>query len=280
MGTQSCIYLIHSMYDTFSEKEKQIAAHILADPSSSVHPSIEELADRIGVSVSTLLRFVRKLGYEGYQQFRISLATEALAPTARIYEAPVEGSEDPVSLVFGEAMKALEMTSAMLDRSALLRTAQMACSARRLLLLGVGGSGLVARDAFHKLLRSGLACQTAEDYHLQLMLASQSGPEDAALLVSHTGVNKDALAIAEALSDSGCPIVAMTSYPRSPLAHMADVVLLSAAPGISRISEAFSARLVQLAIVDALYVSVMEIRGEAGLERVDRMRVEIAKRRA
>lgn len=279
MNASSCLYLIHSLEGTFSEKERSIAAHILAQPSASVHPSIEELADRIGVSVSTLLRFVRKLGYDGYQQFRIALATEALAPEARYYETSVVGEPDHVSLVFGENVKALEMTAALLDRAALRKAAAMACAARRLLLLGLGGSGLVARDAFHKLVRSGIACVTAEDYHLQLMVASQAGPEDAALLVSHTGMNKDALAIADALSRQGCPIIAMTSYPRSPIAHMADVVLISASPGTSRISEAFSARIAQLSIVDALYVNVMELRGGAGLESVDRMRAEIARRR-
>lgn len=279
MNAGSCLYQIHSLEATFSEKERSIATHILSDPSASVHPSIEELADRIGVSVSTLLRFVRKLGYDGYQQFRIALATEALAPEARYYEASVEGEPDHVSLVFGENVKALEMTAAMLDRAALRAAAAMVCSARRLLLLGIGGSGLVARDAFHKLVRSGIPCVTAEDYHLQLMLASQAGPEDVALLVSHTGVNRDSLAIADALSRAGCPIIAMTSYSRSPIAHMADLMLLSASPGNSRISEAFSARIAQLSIVDALYVSAMELRGAPGLESVDRMRAEIAKRR-
>lgn len=279
MGATSCLYLIHSMDSSFSEKEHKIASCILAAPADSVHPSIEELADRIGVSVSTLLRFVRKLGYDGYQQFRIALATEALAPEARFYEAPVRGSEDAVTVVFGEAVKALEMTAAMLDRAALRKTAELACGARRLLLLGLGGSGLVARDAFHKLIRSGLPCQTAEDYHLQLMLASQAGPRDLAILVSHTGINKDALALAEALGHAGCPVVAMTTYPRSPLARMADIVLLSAAPGSSVISEAFSARIAQLAMIDALYVQVMEILGDSGMHSMERMRSEIARRR-
>jgi DNA-binding MurR/RpiR family transcriptional regulator len=280
MASESCLYLIHSLQVTgCSEKEKVVANYILANPASSVHPSIEELASNIGVSISTLLRFVKKLGYSGYQQFRIALATEALAPEARIYETPVETSDDPVSIVFGAAMKALDMTRMLIDRASLAAFAEAACKTRNLYIFGIGGSGVVAQDAFHKLMRSGLTCQTAEDYHFQLMLASQSGPKDIALLISHTGANKDALAIAETLRKTGCRLAAITTYPRSALAKMADILFLAAAPGASIISEAFSARIAHLAIIDSLYVAIMEVLKKRGLAQVDKMRGVIATRR-
>ena len=83
MPDTSCLYEIHARTESFSAKEKRIAAYILASPREAVHPSIEELAERVGVSESTLFRFVRKLGYEGYQQFRIALATDTVAPWSR-----------------------------------------------------------------------------------------------------------------------------------------------------------------------------------------------------
>ena len=110
MAAQSCIYLIHSLKDSFSDKEKTVAGYILSRPSEAVHPSIEELAANIGVSVSTLLRFVKKLGYSGYQQFRIALATETFAPESLYYETPIADSEDPVAIAFGMARSALDMT--------------------------------------------------------------------------------------------------------------------------------------------------------------------------
>lgn len=279
MAERSCIYLIHSLRDSYSDKERVVAEYILAHPSEAVHPSIEELAASIGVSVSTLLRFVKKLGYDGYQQFRIALATEALAPEARYYEASITDSEDPVEIVFSAARNALEMTAKLLDRKALWDTARAACQADMVYLFGLGGSGVVAIDAVHKLIRSGIRCQTAQDYHLQLMMASQTSPRDFALVISNTGANKDTLAIVDQLKKSGCSFAAITTYPRSPLARVADHVLISAAPGAAIISEAFSARIAHLAIVDAIYVAVMETLKERGLENVEKMRSAIAARR-
>ena len=279
MASQSCIYTIHSLMDSFSIKERTVADHIVAQPSQAVHPSIEELAATIGVSVSTLLRFVKKLGYVGYQQFRIALATEVLAPETRFYERPVSGTGDAVATAFGVARSALDMTEATLDRSAVARVAALACGASAVYIFGLGGSGLVARDAVHKFIRSGLHCQSAEDFHVQLMLASQAGPGDLALVVSNTGANRDCLAIVDVLRKAGCCVAAITTYPRSPLARSADFCLLAAAPGASVISEAFSARIAHLAIVDSLYIEVMEILKDKGLENVDKMRSVIAGRR-
>lgn len=279
MAEPSCIYLIHSLKDGLSGKESTVADYILSRPAEAVHPSIDELASNIGVSVSTLLRFVKKLGYESYQQFRIALATETLAPESRYYETTVADSEDPVVVAFGAARSALDMTEKLLDREEILEIARLACEAPAFFVFGLGGSGVVAKDAFHKFIRSGIRCQTAEDFHLQLMVASQAGSGDIALVISNTGANKDTLAIVDVLKKTGCKVAAITTYHLSPLARNADFVLLSAAPGAKVISEAFSARIAQLAIIDALYIEVMEFLKDKGLKNVEKMRSAIAGRR-
>jgi len=281
MERKSCLVQIQELRDSMSEKELKVADFILGAPREAVRPSIEELADRIGVSESTLFRFVRKLGFEGYQAFRISLATETIEPSSRFYEAPIEASdgETAVNVVFRTAISALELTMQRLDRQALERGASLAIAAKSVFLFGLGGSGIVAKDAYHKLLRTGLRCSAPDDFHIQLMTASQAGPEDAAIVVSNTGSNKDTLAVAAELKRRGVPLLAVTSYPRSPLAKVADILLLSAAPASPYASEAFSARLAQLAIVDAFYVEVMELLGENGVKRLESMRAAIAKRR-
>jgi len=276
---QSCMYLIHSYSDAFSAKEKRVAEHIQLHPSEAVHPSIEELAARIGVSVSTLLRFVKKLGYGSYQEFRIALATGTMKPESRYYEIDVEESGDPVGISCKAARTALDMTEKLVDRDCLRTVSEMACKSAWVCIFGLGGSGLVARDALHKLIRSGIRCQSAEDFHLQLMMASQVGEGDLALLISHTGANKDSLAIAEVLRRNNCPLVVITTYPRSPLARMADYLLVAGAPGSSVISEAFSARIAHLAIIDSLYIEVMGQLKARGMRNVEKMRTAIAGRR-
>ena len=274
-----CIYIIKSMYPRLSVKERVIADHILSDPAQAVHPSIDQLAETIGISESTLVRFVRKLGYSGYQRFRIALATEAIGPSSRMYETRIEANSDEIEEVFTNAMNTLSLTKGILDRKAVDRAGKILIEADRVLIFGLGGSNIVAQDAFHKLIRTGLTCVMVEDYHMQLMLASQTCEGCCALIFSHTGANMDTIAIAQELRDRGCKIIVVTTSPRSSLARMATVVLPVAVSSNTCISEAFSARIAQQMVVDVLYVTILRLLGPDSVKHLDAMRSVIAKRR-
>jgi len=281
MNDTSCLSLIRSRLDTWSAKERRVASYILANPGEAVDPSIEELAEKIGVSESTLFRFVRKLGYGGYQQFRIALATETLPARDTWYESPDASIDEKsaITVVFRTSIAALEATLAALDPALLERVAALAVSAPRIILLGLGGSNAVAQDAWHKLVRTGIPCEAPMDFHLQLMVASQALPGSLVILFSHTGSNTDTLALADEAKRSGATIVVVTSQPKSPLARKAEIVLVSKTPRVRYVSEAWSARIAQLALVDSLYVLVMEKIGDEGARHLQDMRNAIARRR-
>lgn len=274
-----CIYVIKSMYPRLSAKERTIADHILANPAQAVHPSIDQLADTIGISESTLVRFVRKLGYSGYQRFRIALATEAIGPASRLYETKIDGQADEIEQVFTNAMNTLSLTKEILDKKSVERAGKVIIEADRLLIFGLGGSNIVAQDAFHKLIRTGIDCVMVEDYHMQLMLASQTCERCAALIFSHTGANMDTIAIADELRERGSRIIVVTTSARSSLARMATVVLPVAVASTTFISEAFSARIAQQMVVDVLYVTILRQMGSDAVGHLDAMRSVIAKRR-
>lgn len=275
----SALFAIKDQYDNLSAKEKQIADFILEHPRESVNPSIEELAERIGISESTMVRFARKLGYSGYQRFRIALARETIPSTSQLFERDVIDAADGFDAVFTSAITSLIETQKILDRSLIMSVATMMANARNVYLLGLGGSNIVAEDALHKLVRTGITCQWAADFHLQLMMASQGSNEDVALLISHTGSGYDSLALAEELKANDVPLVVLTTNARSPLARLADYVLAVKAGSSMTVAESFSARIVDLAIIDLLYLQVMEVLKEKGIEQLNKMRASIAKRR-
>lgn len=275
----NCLYTIKSKYKELSKKEQIIADYILANPSDSVHPSIEELSGIIGVSESTLVRFVRKLGYTSFQRFRIALATEIANHSSRIFETTLNTEEDSVEVVFNSAIATLELSKKVLDRQSMIKAAALITEAKQLLIFGIGGSNIVARDAFHKLIRTGLKCSMVEDYHMQLMLASQSYEDCVALVISHTGNNMDCLAITEELLKTGCQIIVLTTNPHSSLAKTGDLVLSVQVASTSLVSEAFSARVAQLVVIDALYVEIMKLLSTNAVSHLEAMRAAIRKRK-
>ena len=274
-----CLNSIRSSYATLSPSQKKIAEYILSDSEIVVHTTIDQLAEKIGTSESTLVRFVRKIGFRGYQQFRISLATEIVENRNRVYEKPIDPSDNLVDLVFSSAIDTLTKTGNMVREEKIRQVAGMMMEADSIFLFGLGGSYVVALDAFHKFIRLGLKVHLSEDFHMQLMSASQAGEKDVALIFSHSGVNTDSLDIRETLDEVSCPSIAITSNARSTLAAHAKYTLIVHAQNNDIVNEAFSTRIAQMALNDVLYLALLEKCEERGVSRLERMRNTIAKRR-
>ena len=53
-----------------------------------------ELAERTQTSESTVVRLCQKIGYKGYQEFKIMLARDLVGPAETVYEADRAGRFD------------------------------------------------------------------------------------------------------------------------------------------------------------------------------------------
>ena len=67
---------IKSSYDALSKSEKQIADFLIENPSKILPLYITDLSSLCGVSEATIVRFAKKIGFEGYQQLKIAIAQE------------------------------------------------------------------------------------------------------------------------------------------------------------------------------------------------------------
>ena len=78
---------IAEIYPSLSDALRAFADFVLNEPMKIVQMSINETVDASGVSVATANRFARKLGFDGYSQFRSGLIRgfePLLAPVERI----------------------------------------------------------------------------------------------------------------------------------------------------------------------------------------------------
>jgi len=256
-----------------SPKEKQIADYILKNLKLVSRSTISDISRSLGVADSTFYQFTKKLGYEGFKDFKINLLTEEFDPEISIHEK-ISKSDDvdiKVKKVFDSSIKALEDTRKIISGDTFQKAANIMLSAGKVWFFGVGGSNAVALDSFHKFLRSPIKCGFVSDYHMQIMNASLLTKNDCAFAISHTGLSREIIEIAKIVKENGVKLIVMTSYPLSPLAKMADVVLVSTSEEIAYRSESLSSRLSQLCIIDALFVITMfnnESKANASLKKI------------
>ncbi|MEI5907569.1 MurR/RpiR family transcriptional regulator [Bacillus spongiae] len=278
MSQEQCLPRIRSFYPQFSVKEKVIADYILKSPEQIVHSTISQVAEDLKVADATVFRFCKRLGFKGYQAMKISLAAELVTPIQDIHETIDEGdSEKKVAQkVFRSNIRTLEESMKILDEQSFTNAVELLLNARRIEFYGTGGSGFVAMDAHHKFLRTGMSTTAYNDSHMQIISASQLTERDAIVFISHSGTNKDLLAVLDVAKKHHVPTIAITNLAKSPLSKSVDISLYTLSAETDYRSEALASRIGQLSIVDALYVNLMMRQKEVAKESLQKMREAIS----
>ncbi|MBP3976696.1 MurR/RpiR family transcriptional regulator [Microbacterium sp. BLY] len=262
----SVVTAIHQRLSALTPTERRIAERVLAEPQAVVENSITRLAEECGVSVASVARFTRSLGFPGYPDLRIALAGELTRSASererfQVSAGDVSRHDDAATTVrkiaFAEA-EAIERTARQLDIAELERCVAAVRGARRIDIYGAASSGLAAQDLEQKLHRAGLVAQARTDHHLALTGAALLDDRDAAVAISHSGRTLEIVQAAEVAAAAGATTIAITNNPRSPLARACELVLVTAASESTFRSGAMASRIAQLAVLDFLYTRIAQ----------------------
>jgi DNA-binding MurR/RpiR family transcriptional regulator len=250
--------------------ERRIAEAALADPAAVSHLSISELAGRNATSTTTVARFCRSVGFDGYKTFRLALARAAADENGRRVRFGVaDGDIDPADstadvvrkLAYQEA-RAVEETAKLLDLHEVGRVVEAISHAPVVDTYGAASSGLAAQDLQQKLRRIGHLANAWTDAHLALTSAAVLPPHAVAIGFSHSGETEETISAVETARRGGAFTVAVTNFPDSPLAQASDAVLTTASRETRYRYGAMSSRMAQLMIVDVIFIGVAQRRPE------------------
>jgi DNA-binding MurR/RpiR family transcriptional regulator len=262
--------LVRRSVSRLSVAEARVAETILADPTLVIDLAITDLAKLCQTSLSTVARFAQSLGFSGYRELRVAVArtvTLEQAQQARfsLDTTAIDPGDEPAAIaakLAAQEIDAIEKTALGIDAVALDRVAHALVAARHIDLFGQAASSLTAQDLLLKLSRIGCSVSHSADPHLAVTTASLRTAEDVAIAFSHGGETQETVRALEVARDAGALVVAVTSVEESTLAAVADVVLLTHAHESPFRMAAMSSRIAQLALVDVLFVRVVQLRGE------------------
>ncbi|MCA0972169.1 MurR/RpiR family transcriptional regulator [Halobacillus litoralis] len=279
--TKHVISRIRSSYSQFSEKEKIIADYILENREKIVHYTINHIADDLMVAEATVFRFCKRLGFKGFQALKIALASEIVNEIEDIHEtiSPDDNDLEINEKIFQANIRALESTRDIQNKETIEKVMSYLIEAKRFFFYGSGGSGVLAQDAQHKFVRTGIESHAYMDSHLQLMTATQLREGDVCIIISHTGANKDMIDLVEEAKENGAKTIAITNFSKSPLTKLVDVSLYTVSQETEYRSEALASRIAALSIIDSLFVNYSVRRKEQAQEATKKVRKAISRKR-
>lgn len=249
---------IQGLRAVLSDKEQTVANFLLSDPKEFVSRSISAIASRCGVSETVIIRLYRKLGYQGFHEFKIDIAqslTEGTDPVLSDLKAG-DSVETIKRKVFAISRQAMEDSVSSVDSEMLTRARDAIIRAQRVVVIAFGGSASVGLDLVHKLLKLGIVATLQTDSHMQFMSVSVMGSDDVLIAITHSGSSRDVVEALQWARTRGTPTVLVTGFPHSPAAKAAEICLFSLCRETKYQTDAMTSRIVQLAIVDSLYVAI------------------------
>lgn len=244
----------------------KIAAVLIDDPKAPLTLSITELAERAGTSAASVTRFCRMIGYGGYSQLRVGIAEDVgrggakaawIGNIGRSF-GPDDPPEDIRNSLLNTHVASLQTTAGLLDINTAIRVAQRIVKARQLDVYGVGGSALTALETEARLYRIGINVHTWAEVHNGLTSAAILDENCVAIGISNTGRTDETIQMLTVAKASGAYTVAITGNPDSPLARIANDVMVAASPNSYLQPADLSARHCQLFVVDLLYLLVAQ----------------------
>lgn len=257
-GTLSVIPKLRMMRPDLSEREQKIVNYLLENSETADSWRISDLAVQFDVSEAMIVKLAKRLGFSGFRALKANLVAYNSSRVAGLFEE-VSPEDSPATIVrklFRASIQALEETLAIIDMEQFDKAVDLFVRSGVRDIYGVGGSAAIARDAAHKFLRIGMRCNCFDDAHLMAMSGSILTPQDVVLAVSHSGQTSVILDAVRIARERGARVIALTSYQNSPLAQLADAGLISTARSSPYSGENAAARLAQLNLIDALFVSV------------------------
>ncbi len=257
----SVLERVSALYTSLNEAERKVADFVLNNPEAARGCSVIHLSDLSGVSETTVVRFCRAIGFKGYADFKLALVAD-LAPH-REPLPDVHGDVSPeddlptlVQKVLNMDVLAVASTKDLLDMAQFERAVEAIAQARRVAIFGVGSSLPVCMDLQYRLQRCGINSLFSVDDHIQAINAALLEPGDVGLAVSYSGESRETIESVELAKEAGATTLCVTSFRRSPLTRLCDICLITSAGRTQWLDETITARLVQLALFDALCVAL------------------------
>ena len=225
---------IQANFAALSANGKKIAEYIAADGTTVSFASLRQLAQMVGVSESSIVRFAQDLGYRGYPELRLRLQEEVkekLGAAARMRRtlSSVGEKKDLVLSLFERDVELIEETLAALSSDHLAAAIDTIWQGDRVFIIGLRSSFSLAYFLYFRLVRLQIDARLISitggtSLFEQLALLR---PPDVLVAIGFESVPDETNTAVEHARKIGATVLGITYPPTSEIGRRADILLLA-----------------------------------------------------
>lgn len=245
-----------------SKSDKQIIEYIKTNTDKIIYMTISEIAKETKIGEATVTRFAKKIGFSGFQDFKVTLAQEiSLRNNNVIINNEIANNEDVLETankLLKSNINVLERTVDKLNTNSIYKCADLMRNCKKAYFIGVGYSGIIAQDSNYKFMRIGINSVCYQDTHTMIMMSALSGENEVIFAISHSGETGEIIKAVNIAKENGTNVIAITENENSTLAKLADISLSYISSETLFESGGVSSKLAQIFIIDLIYTQVVK----------------------
>jgi len=258
---------IKAIKDSLSNSESKLASFVLNSSNAIRELSSQELANVVGISQSSVVKFTQKLGYKGYPTFKLAvidaLNNETLSSEQKndLLHAQItqnDSLEQIATKLLSNKVSVLNETKYLNEEMFIKEAVDLLKSAKRILIFGLGSSSLVGYDFAYKLQKIGFSAIANADSHAQLTLAATFGKDDLVFAISESGQTQEVIKVCQQAKECGASVITLTKYGKTQVSDYADIKLYSVVEDESVLLSPILVRTAQEYIIDILFAAIAQ----------------------
>ena len=247
---------IVSMQHSFTVSENEISQYVINNPDRVVSNTISTIAKETGTSEASINRFCKKIGYKGFNGFKIALAQENFYNSV-MRQNTYPGDNGFISSVTADYRQMLMNTSAMLDENTVLEAVNGIRNAKNIHIFSLSNVSLIARELQFKFDQVGIRSKASTDIIDMRIEASNIVSGDLSIFIAPTIMMRDIYQIANASLERGAKNLTITSYDSPKLGDISDYKFIISDKIVANNSVSLSYNLMFLYVIDIIYTALL-----------------------
>jgi len=269
--------MVSQHYKDLTKSEKRIANYLRKNQDESAFLSAAEVADRLGISEATVVRFARTLGFPSYPAMRTHLQEnfyQRVTHSTRLRTklADLREAGDIFERLTVSEIDYLSQALTSVDRGALQQSVALLKNSQRIFVYGLGPSLSLVDLMEIRLRRFGkdvIALRTSGREVFESLLSLNA--RDLIFIITFFDLNPSQQLILDYAREVNCPVIMLTDTLEAVVADKVNVVLAAKRGPISE----FHSLVVPMTIINTLLLSLAGEEQEqvtANLDKLDTLR--------
>lgn len=202
----------YEVLQSFNELEMIVYNYVIEHKEEVKYMTIREVAEAVHVSTSTVMRFCRKTGCDGFSEFKVRFKLFLKNEKEKNKELRKDNSID-------EIMNFFHTVTSTRYEEAINEITQIIQEAKQLIFIGIGTSGILGKYGARYFSNLGKFSQYIEDPYYPIATDMDSA---VVVALSESGETQQTLKLAERFKRHNSRLFSITNGSSSTLAKMSD----------------------------------------------------------